>query len=176
GGNTGFRGNAVVMDDPIAAGDAFSKPTRDEVIRRWDYELSNRLDFPERDALVIIMQRLHEDDLSGHLLSQGGYEHLCLPTEFERERRCITQVDLGAEGRRELWRDPRDQDGELLFPAIYSAEVIEAEKRRGSTYFSGQHQQRPTPAGGEMFKTRWWRFWTPKGSVVERSERPQGCN
>ena len=166
GGNTGFRGNAVVMDDPIAAGEAFSKPARDEVIRRWDYELSNRLNVPDRDALVIIMQRLHDEDLSGHLLARGGYEHLCLPTEFEPERRSVTyHVVAGSPAspppatlqlagnapptalafeRRMFWQDPREQAGELLFPALYTPEVIDNEKAPRQPLL-----RRPAPAASQ---------------------------
>jgi hypothetical protein len=66
------------------------------------------------------MQRLHEQDLAGHVLARGGYEHLCLPSEFEPDRRCVTSIG---------WSDPRTEAGELLFPQLFPREAIEEAKR-----------------------------------------------
>lgn len=93
---TGFRGNTIVVDDPLNAQDAMSKLKRDEAIFWWDKVMSSRLNDLAHDSRVIIMQRLHEDDLSGHVLDQPGdvrYEHLCLPSEFETARRARTYVE-----------------------------------------------------------------------------------
>jgi predicted phage terminase large subunit-like protein len=89
---TGFRGNCVVVDDPLNAKDAPSKLARDEVVFWWDRVMSSRVNRPDRDAHVIIMQRLHEDDLTGHVLRAGGYEHLCLPSEYNSSRKSRTHV------------------------------------------------------------------------------------
>jgi predicted phage terminase large subunit-like protein len=151
GKTTGFRGDAIVIDDPLNALDAYSKAARDEAIRWWDQAMSNRLSDMREGAVVLIMQRLHEDDLAGHLLRRGGWEHLCLPSEFEPERHSRTSIG---------WKDPRREAGELLFPAMFPTEVLdEAKTNLGSSGFAGQHQQRPMPAEGGMFKREWWRFW-----------------
>jgi phage terminase large subunit-like protein len=99
---------------------------------------------------VVIMQRLHEDDLTGHLERRGGYEILRLPSEFEPERVSAT---CGG-----LWRDPRRLEGELLFPERFPRAVL-ADVRRslGSHGYAEQHQQSPSPRGGGLFKTVWWR-------------------
>jgi predicted phage terminase large subunit-like protein len=163
---TGFRGNAVVVDDPLNAKDAPSKLARDEVIYWWDKSMSNRINRPDEDAHVIIMQRLHEDDLAGHALRGGGYEHLRLPSEFDSRRRSVTYYRRapGAEPE-ELHRDPRQVDGELLFPARFGARYL-AEQRAslGSEGYAGQHDQDPAPPSGGMFKVGWWRFWRHEGS------------
>lgn len=179
-GATGFRANAIVTDDPIAATAAHSKLARDEVARWWDEEMSMRLDDQHRDARVIIMQRLHDEDLSGHVLRQGGYEHLCLPSEFDSRRRAITYrtVKNGRAMREELFRDPRQADDELLFEALFPADVLAQAKvdLRASGY-AGQHQQAPSPVGGGLFKRRWWRFWKPDGTAPNCDAcRPYGCS
>jgi predicted phage terminase large subunit-like protein len=91
------------------------------------------------------MQRLHEQDVSGTILSLGlGYEHLMLPMEFEPERRCTTSIGF---------KDPRSHDGELLFPERFSREVVERDKvPMGAYAVAGQFQQRPTPRSGGMFQ------------------------
>jgi predicted phage terminase large subunit-like protein len=158
GAGTGHRGSAIVVDDPLKAGDAHSKAARDEVLRWWDQEMANRLSDPRTGVRVVIMQRLHSEDLAGHILDQGGWEHLCLPSRFEPKRRSVTYGQHPE--RAKFWEDPRKKEGELLFPEMFSAEVIAAEERRlGSVGFPGQHQQRPTASEGGMFKASWWRFW-----------------
>ena len=88
------------------------------MLRVFSETVTTRLNSPERSAIVVVMQRLHEQDLSGHILERElGYEHLCLPMEFEPERRCVTSIGF---------RDPRTEDGELLFPERFPAEVVDA--------------------------------------------------
>jgi len=151
---TGFRGDGVFWDDILGATEAHSEAERAEAIR-FLKALSSRVNDPRTAMRAGIMQRLHEEDPSGYLLKQGGYEHLCLASEFEPERRNTTALG---------WTDPRTQHGELLFPARYTKEVLdEAKKDLGSDGYAGQHQQRPAPAGGSIFKLRWWKYWQPAG-------------
>ena len=101
---------------------------------------------------VVIQQRLHEADLTGDLLAKGGFDLLCLPAEFEPERRCITPI----------WRDPRVEAGELLWPDKVTRAQLESLKTAlGSYRYSGQYQQRPAPASGGIFQRHWFRFWKP---------------
>jgi predicted phage terminase large subunit-like protein len=96
------------------------------------------------------MQRLHTDDLAGHVLRQGGWEHLCIPQEFEKAQ---PPTALG-------WVDPRTEPEELMFPERFSLEVLEQEKKAlGSYGYAGQHQQRPAPADGGHFKRSWWQYY-----------------
>jgi predicted phage terminase large subunit-like protein len=141
---TGEGGDFIVVDDPHNVLEALSDVQRESALIWWDEAMTTRLNSPTKGGRVIVMQRLHERDLAGHVLEQGGYEHLCLPMEFEPERRCSTSIG---------WSDPRDEEGELLWPTRFPAhEVVEYKKRMGEFASSGQFQQRPAPRGGGMFK------------------------
>jgi predicted phage terminase large subunit-like protein len=158
GHGTGFRGDAIVVDDPLNASDQYSENARREVIFWWDQVMSSRLNHMETGNKIMIMQRLHQKDLAGHVLEQGGYEHLCLPSEFEPERRSVTSIG---------WRDPRTEPGEILFPALYPRTVLDqARKDLGAAGYAGQHQQRPSPAEGGVLQPHWWRYWKPRGLVL----------
>ena len=103
---TGARGDLVILDDPLSADDANSQAALDAAELTFLEALPTRVN-NEKSAIVVIMQRLHERDTAGLILSRGlPYVHLCLPMRFEPERRCVT-----------AWAsDPRERDGELLFP------------------------------------------------------------
>lgn len=153
--NTGEGGNLVICDDPHNVKEALSAAKREAALVWWDEVMSTRLNDPKTGAKVIIMQRVHEQDLSGHVLEQGGYEHLCLPMEYEPDKKVVTCIG---------WEDPRSQPDELLWPErMGSAEVADAKKRLGSYGYAGQMQQRPAPAEGGMFKRYWWRYWQYPG-------------
>lgn len=89
---TGFRGNAVVIDDPLNATEVQSLAALERAIYWYDKAMSTRLNDPRVDVKIVIMQRLHELDLSGHLITSGTYEHLCLPSEFEPKRKTYTFI------------------------------------------------------------------------------------
>jgi predicted phage terminase large subunit-like protein len=156
GKTTGYRGDKVVVDDPLNAMDAYSEAARKEAIRWWTQAMSSRLNDKRKGKQVIIMQRLHEEDLAGFLLAQGDWEHLCLPTRFEAKRKARTCIG---------WEDPRNEEGELLFPVMFPPDVVERieKKELGSAGFAGQHQQSPVPAGGAIFKRDWFKRWTTAG-------------
>jgi predicted phage terminase large subunit-like protein len=107
-------------------------------------------------AHLIIMQRVHDRDLTGHVLAKSsGYELLALPSEFDPKRRARTVTRSG-----KVWEDPRTKPGELLFPALFPPEVIEqAKKDLGSWAYAAQHQQRPLPATGGIFQRQWFQFY-----------------
>jgi len=114
-----------------------------------------RLNDPKTAAKVVVMQRCHQRDLSGHLLEQGGWEHLCLPAEYEGSP-CVTSIG---------WSDPRAEVNELLWPERFGPAEIESLKRSlGSYATAGQLQQRPSPAGGGIFKRHWFKYWQPRGA------------
>jgi predicted phage terminase large subunit-like protein len=170
GAGTGLRGDAIVVDDPLNAKEAVSGNAIEEVKHWWDQAFSNRLNDMRTGRRVIIMQRLHEDDLSGHVLAKGipKFEHLCLPAEFERKRRCTTSLPFS---------DPRTSEGELLFPERFPVSVLKEElAAKGSSGYAGQYQQRPAPAAGNRFLKTWWRWWKPDGVGSPVLGRPDGCN
>lgn len=159
GSATGEGGDVVVVDDPHKTQEAESETIREGVVQWWDETMSTRLNNPKTGAKVIVMQRVHELDLTGHVLEkmgQGGesYEHLCLPAEYE-PKTYVTGIGFS---------DPRTEPGELLWPERFDQEAIQSLKvTLGSRATAGQLQQRPAPADGDIFKKAWWRFWLPVG-------------
>ena len=152
GSITGSRGDIVIIDDPHSVESAASDAMR-ETTKEWFLEaVPTRLNNPAQSAIVVIMQRLHEEDISGIILDkQLGYEHLCLPMEFEPTLRCETSIGF---------IDPRKHDGDLLFPQRFPEEVVERDKAVLGPYATaGQFQQQPTPRGGGIIKSDWWQLW-----------------
>lgn len=146
---TGGRGDRVIIDDPHSTETAESVADRARTNRIFRESVPTRLNDPARSAIIVIMQRLHEDDVSGLIIKQElGYETVILPMEFEAERRCSTSIGF---------TDPRTTDGELLFPQRFDRKTVERDKRiMGSYATAGQFQQRPAPRGGGMFKRHWF--------------------
>lgn len=145
---TGEGGDVITIDDPQSARDAFSEAKIIETMDWFDNTMSTRGNDPKTVCTVIVMQRLSEKDLSAHVLRQGGYEHLCLPMEYESDRKCITSIG---------WEDPRTEEGELLWPERFDEAAICRLKKTLSGYaYAGQEQQRPAPKGGGMFKKEWF--------------------
>jgi hypothetical protein len=83
GALTGRGGDVIIIDGPIKPQDAQSKSVRDKTIQWYENTLLSRLDDKVHGAIVLVMQRLHLDDLAGHLLERGGFDHLCLPAIAE---------------------------------------------------------------------------------------------
>jgi predicted phage terminase large subunit-like protein len=155
GAATGEGGDRVICDDPHNVQEAESDSIRKGTLDWWDVVMSTRVNDPRTAAKVVVMQRCHQRDLSGHLLEQGGYEHLCLPAEFEGSKRATS---IG-------WSDPRELPGELLWPDRFGQVEIETLKvSLGSYGVAGQLQQRPTPAGGGIFKRHWFKYFQPRGA------------
>jgi len=154
GKGTGYRGHALLIDDPISAKDAHSKVIRDACVKWKDETMSSRFNDKENATELLIMQRLHEEDLTGHLLRKGGWEHLRLPAEFELNHRSKTKLWGG-------WEDPRKEEGELLFPKLFPKPVLDQLKKDVGSYgYAGQYQQRPAPAEGGILKREWFgRRW-----------------
>ena len=149
----GERADLLACDDPNDPKEIHSEAHRTAINERWwDATWHNRIASPERSKRVVIMQRLHEADLAGHLLSReaGQWAHLSLPMEWEPGA-CPQPTWLG-------WSDPRSTPGELLMPSRFPLEYLDQERvTLGSEGYAGQMQQRPQPAGGGTFKRHWWR-------------------
>lgn len=173
GQGTGYRGDCIVVDDPLKAQDVTSEAARVSVLEWWTGTMTSRLNDLESGAVVMIMQRLHEQDLAAHVLAGGGYDHLCLPTEFECVRPCACATCQ--KGKTSIgWEDPRKTDGDLLFPKKFGPAAIAAAKHptqgMGPVAFAAQHQQRPVPAGGHMLKEVWFRrVWRTVGEPEHAS-------
>ncbi len=142
----GEGGRFLIVDDPLNAAQAVSDVERERANTWFDQGFSTRLDDKENGVIVLVMQRLHADDLSGHLLAKGGWEHLCIPAVAEAR----TVIDFG---RVKVVREP----GDILHLARESAEAIQRQKTAmGSYAFAGQYQQKPAPAEGGIFKGHWF--------------------
>ena len=148
---TGEGGSRLVLDDPHSALEAQSETIRETALEWFDVVWSTRLNNAKADAMVTIMQRLHEKDISGHILTDiGGWEHLCLPQEFDGKRR---KTVLGA-------YDPRTKEGELICPDRFGEKEIERLKKMLGAYgAAGQLQQDPQPADGGILKTKNFGMW-----------------
>jgi predicted phage terminase large subunit-like protein len=154
---TGEGGDRIVVDDPHNVNEAESTLVRRSVIDWWDQVMSTRLNDPKTGVKVIVMQRVHEADLAGHVLEQGGYEHLCLPAEYDGP---TVSTSIG-------WSDPRTETGQLLWPERFGPDEVTALKRSmGSYAAAGQLQQRPAPAEGGILKRHWWRYWKTTGTYL----------
>lgn len=147
---TGHGGDAIVVDDPHNALEAQSDNMRESTLEWWDQAMSTRLNNAKTGARVVVMQRLHEKDLSGHLLAQGGWEHLCLPAEYESSRKVFTSIGF---------KDPRTVEGELLWEQRFGhKEIQELKTSLGQYGASGQLQQRPSPMEGGIIKRNWFKM------------------
>lgn len=165
GSATGRGGDVIVADDPHNVKKAESETDRAMVIDWWDRVMSTRLNDPQTGAKVIVMQRVHQDDLMGHVLEQEGYELLKLPAEYEGEK---NPTSLG-------WSDWREEPGELLWPDRFPREAIDDLKATlGSYAAAGQLQQEPVPREGGMFKRAYFRFLAPEAMppALLREGRP----
>ena len=145
GGAVGEGGNFLIIDDPISPLQAMNQNARDHVNHWFEHTFASRLDDKKRGVIILVMQRLHGDDLSGYLLRKGGWEHLCLPAVAIKPE----QYDLG-------YICKRREEGEVLHTQREDVELIERAKRElGSHAFAAQYQQQPQAADGGMVRS-WW--------------------
>ena len=153
---TGFRGDAIVVDDPHLIKTVPKIEDFLDVAEWYDKVLSTRLNDQDTAIRILIMQRVHTADLTGHLLEkhEGKYIHLSLPTEYEPDHEITTPY----------FTDPRTEPGELLFPGKFSATVIEHLKESlGPQEFAAQFQQHPVAMAGGHFNGGTLQFWYPPG-------------
>ncbi len=145
---TGRGADLVIIDDPLNATEALSEPARKRVVEWYGGTLVSRLNNKETGAIIAVMQRLHEDDLAGHLLRQSGWMHLNLPAI------AITQEEIPlGKGKLHL-----RQIGDVLHPERESRAALEAINAEiGSLLYSAQYQQQPVPLEGNLIRRTWFR-------------------
>lgn len=167
GTGTGERANFLIIDDANNIKDVESKVTRDEINRWYTEVLPSRVIDPNESIFINIQQRSNEDDVSGLILSRDmGYEHFCLPMEFDLQRKCYTSIG---------WEDWRTEDGELLWPEVYdqgAVDKLKSNKEMSSYAYAGQYQQFPSPRGGGIIKSDWWKLWPKEGEALDEDGRP----
>ena len=147
---TGEGGSRLILDDPHSARDAQSDTIRESTIDWINMVWATRLNDPKLDAMVTVMQRLHERDASGIILEQGGWEHVCIPAEYDGRQRKTT---LGP-------YDPRTTKGELICPERFGdAEITSLKQSLGVYGTAGQLQQDPAPAEGGILDVTKFQHW-----------------
>lgn len=168
-GVTGEGGDVLILDDPNEQKDAHSEAARLEVKNWWGGTWATRLNDLDRGVKVVIQQRIHEEDLTGHVLAEEGtldeggeWVHLCLPAEYEPAHPFVCPREITLPSGRVAPGDPRTMEGELLNPDRVSRGQLDKLKRTmGSQAAAGQLQQRPSPAEGAIIRRAWWRFYEP---------------
>jgi predicted phage terminase large subunit-like protein len=167
GVGTGEHPDRTIIDDPITALQARSDAERSKANRWFDETISMR--GAARDAVIIvIMQRLHMQDLTGHLLAKPGerWFHIKIPMRYEPYREK-TESD---EGNIPDPDDPRSTPGELLWPDLFPEHVVRTIEIDLNIYgTAGQLQQRPTPEGGGLFKREWFKFVDVAPKIARRA-------
>ena len=126
-------GGAIIIDDPHKAGEASSPIMRGAVIDWFQNTMQSRLNKPD-GPIIVIMQRLHEEDLSGWLLNGGTgekWDHVCIPA--------------------------KTQNGQSFWPSQFPLDMLNRLEASNSYVFAGQYMQIPAPVGGGIFKDHWWR-------------------
>ncbi len=169
GVGTGERGDRVILDDPHNIKESESEVTRKETVRWFRESMSSRLNNMETGAKVVIMQRVHEEDVSGAIITElGDWCHLLIPMEYvwgfvsDERGECVPPMtEIG-------WTDPRwretaeECDGELAWPERFPDRIIPSMKKDAGPYaWAGQYQQTPKVRGDAIFELEWWQPWEP---------------
>jgi predicted phage terminase large subunit-like protein len=152
---TGRGGDFIIIDDPLKPEEAYSDAQRQAVNDWYDHTLISRLDNKATGCIIVIMQRLHEDDLVGHLSSQPDWKILRFPAIAEEDETHVITTPYGP-------ATYTRRQGEALHPERESLEILcGIENIQGSYNFNGQYQQRPAPLGGGMVKLEWFKSYAP---------------
>lgn len=159
GSVTGCNADARLIDDPNDATQSESEARRTSINNWYDSGWVTRANDYKTVVDILIMQRLHQSDLSGHVMSDPDWVKFILPMEFEEERRCKTLI-LPSSGNK-VWEDPRKKEGELLCPERIDAKEVKKLKTdlRSEYRIAGQFQQSPSPGEGGLIKGRWFSIW-----------------
>jgi predicted phage terminase large subunit-like protein len=150
---TGLGGNRVILDDPINPKQAYSEADRVTAHTFVDVTLPSRLNDKKRDAEIIIAQRIHEDDVTGHLLAREGdkWTYVAIPAEAPED----TEVVFPRSGR-----IVHRKAGDILWEEREGrAELNSMKIAMGSRDYEAQFNQNPAPAEGGLFKTEWFRYY-----------------
>jgi predicted phage terminase large subunit-like protein len=156
---TGKGANYIIIDDPMKAIDAQSDPARNQVFDWVKTALMSRFDRPKEGRMIVIMQRLHMDDLLGRLRDEGNWEVLEMPGEgVER-----TTYDLGSGERWDF------QPGECLYPEVFDTQALAQQQYDlGESAYNAQILQRPAPPGGMLFKVKHFQRYDKPPTHFER--------
>lgn len=156
----GLGGDVVIIDDPHNTEEVESPDVLAKTIRWWNEIHTSRLNSAIESAVVVVMQRLRTNDVSGVILdSDEEWTHFCIPMVFNEQqvRRCVT-VALPQYDTDEPWQDGRE-DGDLMWPERFGQKEVDGLRRMGDWFWAGRYQQSPKPAGGGIIKREFWLPW-----------------
>jgi predicted phage terminase large subunit-like protein len=153
---TGRGADFIIIDDPLKPDEALSETVRNAANAWYDHTLYSRLNDKKTGCIILIMQRLHEDDLVGHVLSQNGsWKVLRFPAIAEEDESYVVDTVLGR-------RCFKRRVGEALHPERESLEILKDTREiQGEYNFAGQYQQAPAPFGGGIVKAGWFKTYNP---------------
>ncbi len=152
---TGRGADLIIIDDPLKPDEALSETQRKLVNDWFDHTLYSRLNDKRTSGIILIMQRLHEDDLVGHVLEQEDWELVRLPAIAEEDEAHVIESPFRT-------RTVLRRMGEPLHPEREPLAVLEHLRRTIGEYnFAGQYQQQPAPLGGGMVKASWFKTYAP---------------
>lgn len=154
GEGTGLHPDFIVIDDAATATNAMSEQER-KIVNEWfDQTMSSR-GVSRGVAVLVIGQRLHKEDLPGHLMARGGWTTIVWPMRYEVARAATEDQP----GYTPDPLDPRTKQGELLWPKLFDEKKVkQLELDLGAYGTAGQLQQQPSPEGGGLFKREWFKF------------------
>lgn len=160
---TAGRGNRVIIDDPHSTEGVESETDRNKAVRIFRESVTSRLNDPITDAIMVIMHRLHNNDVCGEIERLGlDYVKLVLPMEYDPKTVIVTKY----------FTDPRRAYGELLCPERLPREIIDQNKiELGSHAYACQYQQTPSSRQGGMFKRHWFPIIDAMPVTVKRRVR-----
>jgi predicted phage terminase large subunit-like protein len=167
---TGRGADLIIIDDPLKAEEAWSDARRNAVNEWFDTSLLSRLNSKTDGAIIVVMQRLHEDDLIGHVMTKGGWELLAFPAIAEEAASYTIETPYGA-------RAFSREAGEVLHAARESkATLARLKAQMGQASFLAQYQQAPCPRDGVMVKTKWFPRYAPEELPKNFEARVISCD
>lgn len=150
GGVTGRHADRIIIDDPIKPMEIVSELQLQKVAEWYDATLSTRAGDPTKVSEIIIMQRLHEQDLAAHVLKYAEWEIVCLPERYDPRHPHLWDQDIRTVEGELLWPDQVDERANAL-----------RQLKLGSHYAAGQLQQMPAAREGGLLKRKWWKYFDP---------------
>jgi predicted phage terminase large subunit-like protein len=179
----GLRGDILILDDPNNPKEAENKVERNKINELYNTNIANRVNDPRRSLRIGVQQRVNVDDWSGWVIkNQGlwapdkpfGWLHVVLPAEYDPKRKYVMPECLRkyVKWPNAVVEDPRNVQGESLHRERFTKDYLEAEKSRWkhTTNYSGQMQQQPAAAEGQLVQTKWWGWFRFAKGVREDLE------
>jgi predicted phage terminase large subunit-like protein len=148
----GRGADVIILDDPMQGSAAWSEVERRRFADFYDNTLFGRLNNKKTGAIIVVMQRLHEEDATAHVMANADFTQVVLPA-IATEDASFTLSDVPGDFYHRV-------AGEVLDPAREDREVLEQIRRiQGATHFQAQYQQEPVPASGNAISRDWLRFY-----------------